>query len=85
MRILHVGATGLIGSAVADALTEDHEVIRAGYSSGHHRVDLGQAESIRALYREVGDVDAVVCTAGIARFGPCRANRGERPALFQRR
>jgi NAD(P)-dependent dehydrogenase (short-subunit alcohol dehydrogenase family) len=70
LRILHVGATGLIGSAVADALAEGHEVIRAGYSSGHHRVDLGQADSIRALYREVGDVDAVVCTAGIARFGP---------------
>jgi NAD(P)-dependent dehydrogenase (short-subunit alcohol dehydrogenase family) len=69
VRILHVGATGLIGSAVANALAERHQVIRAGYSSGDHRVDLGESESIRALFGEVGEVDAVVCTAGIARFG----------------
>lgn len=67
--MLLVGATGLIGSALAEVLAERHEVVRVGRSSGEYRVDLGDPESIRGLFREVGDLDAVVCTAGVARFG----------------
>jgi NAD(P)-dependent dehydrogenase (short-subunit alcohol dehydrogenase family) len=69
VKILHVGATGLIGSAVADALAARHEVVRVGYSSGERTVDLADPGSIQALYDAVDAVDAVVCTAGIARFG----------------
>lgn len=65
-----MGATGLIGSAVADALAARHEVVRVGYSSGERTVDLADADSIRALFGAVEAVDAVVCTAGIARFAP---------------
>jgi len=32
-------------------------------------VDLASPDSIRALYRAVGSFDAVVCTAGLAKFG----------------
>jgi NAD(P)-dependent dehydrogenase (short-subunit alcohol dehydrogenase family) len=71
MRILHVGATGTIGTAVADALAaRGHEVVRVGASSGDLTVDLADPASIAALYEACGAVDAVVCTAGIARFGP---------------
>jgi NAD(P)-dependent dehydrogenase (short-subunit alcohol dehydrogenase family) len=70
MRVLVVGATGTIGSAVADALeTRGHEVLRAGSSRGDLRVDLASPESIDALYRRAGLLDAVVCAAGVARFG----------------
>lgn len=70
MRILHVGATGLIGSAVADVLeARGHEVVRVGSSSGDHTVDLADKGAIDALYAEVGRVGAVVCTAGVAAFG----------------
>jgi len=70
MRILHVGATGTIGTAVADALAaRGHEIVRVGASDGDFTVDLGDPSSIEALYEAVGPVDAVVCTAGIARFG----------------
>lgn len=75
MRICVVGGTGLIGSAVADALSDRHEVVRVGHSSGEYRVDLGSKESIEALYREVGPVDAVASAAGNAAFGPL----GEHP------
>jgi NAD(P)-dependent dehydrogenase (short-subunit alcohol dehydrogenase family) len=70
MRILVVGGTGTIGEAVVSALEErGHAVVRAGRSGGDHRVDLSDPSSIEALYAAVGPVDAVVCTAGVARFG----------------
>jgi len=71
MRVLHVGATGTIGEAVAKAIEEaGHDVVRVGHSSGDHTVDLADKASIASLYDEVGSVDAVVCTAGVAAFGP---------------
>ncbi|MDX1492434.1 MAG: short chain dehydrogenase [Longimicrobiales bacterium] len=71
MRALLVGGTGTIGSAVAAVLEEaGHEVVRVGHSSGDHTVDLSDPASIEALYDAVGTVEAVVCTAGAAVFGP---------------
>jgi NAD(P)-dependent dehydrogenase (short-subunit alcohol dehydrogenase family) len=70
MRVLIVGATGTIGKAVADPLSKNHEVIRAGFRAGDYRVDLGSKASIEALYKSVGKVDAVVSTAGAASFAP---------------
>lgn len=70
MRILIVGATGTIGSEVARLLGERHEVLAASHRSGDLTVDLAEPASIRALYDRVGQVDAVVSTAGQARFQP---------------
>ena len=69
MRVAVVGATGLIGSAVAAALAERHEVVRGSRSAGV-RVDIGDASSIERFLGEVGPVDAVVCCAGRPRWGP---------------
>ena len=63
MKIMIVGATGVIGDAVTTILAEDHETIRVGYQDGDHQVDLGSITSISALYEEVGAVDAVISTA----------------------
>ena len=71
MRVLLVGGTGTIGGAVAGALeAAGHEVVRVGSSSGEHTVDLADKASIESLYDAVGEAEAVVCAAGIARFGP---------------
>jgi NAD(P)-dependent dehydrogenase (short-subunit alcohol dehydrogenase family) len=70
MRILLVGATGTIGEAVAAALGDRHEVIRASRSNAEEQVDLGDPESIRDLFSRVGPVDAVVSAAGQAAFKP---------------
>ena len=70
MRVLVVGATGTIGSAVVDLLTGEHEVIAAGHSSGDHQVDLASPVSIRELFEAVGRVDAVISCAGVATFRP---------------
>ncbi|UWR78968.1 short chain dehydrogenase [Phaeobacter inhibens] len=70
MKILIVGATGLIGGAVANALSANHEIISAGYSDGDVKVDLGSKASIEAMFRAIGTVDAVISTAGLAGFAP---------------
>ena len=70
MRILVIGATGTIGRAIVEALASRHEVISASHHSAPLTVDLGQPDSIRALYQAAGPLDAVVCAAGQARFAP---------------
>ena len=70
MKILLVGASGTLGGAVALALAGRHEIVPVRHRAGPLRVDLAEPASIRALYAEVGSVDAVVSTAGAARFGP---------------
>ncbi|MDA8413889.1 MAG: short chain dehydrogenase [Desulfobacteraceae bacterium] len=70
MRILVIGGTGTIGREVAKALAVNHEVVIASRSGGVLRVDIADQESVETMYREAGAFDAVVCTAGSARFGP---------------
>jgi len=67
MKVLVVGASGLIGAGVADALSVNHDVIRASRSSAVS-VDLTKPESIAAMYSAVGKVDAVVSCAGKVTF-----------------
>jgi NAD(P)-dependent dehydrogenase (short-subunit alcohol dehydrogenase family) len=69
MRILLVGATGTIGSEIAKALQERHEVVAASRRSGIH-VDIEDPSSVRSMYREAGTVDAVICAVGSAVFKP---------------
>jgi NAD(P)-dependent dehydrogenase (short-subunit alcohol dehydrogenase family) len=73
MKILVVGATGTIGAAVADALGERHEVLRASHTRSVLQVDLADTNSIKRLYTKVGRVDAVVSVSGQAAFRPLRA------------
>ena len=73
MRILVIGATGTIGRAIVEALAARHDVIPASHRSTPLTVDLAQPDSIRALYRAIGPVDAVVSAAGQARFAPLAA------------
>jgi len=68
VRVLVVGASGVLGRAVVSAL-QGHEVMAAARTSGH-TVDLGDAASIAALYAAVGPVDAVACAAGRTPFKP---------------
>lgn len=67
MKVLLVGATGLIGKGVAAALSTTHEVIHASRSSDIS-VDLNDAASIAAMLKRVGKVDAIASTAGHVPF-----------------
>ncbi|MCL9653695.1 short chain dehydrogenase [Pseudomonas protegens] len=70
MKILLIGANGTIGSAVDRELSQRHEVIRIGRSSGDFQVDISDAQSIRALFEKTGRFDALVCAAGNVTFAP---------------
>lgn len=70
MRILVVGASGTIGQAVVERLSDRHDIIRAGRSGADVQVDITSEESIRAMYEAVGSVDAVISATGGAHFGP---------------
>jgi NAD(P)-dependent dehydrogenase (short-subunit alcohol dehydrogenase family) len=71
MKIIVIGATGTIGSAVVNALEGRHEVVRIS-RHGRPAVDYARPESIDALFASVGDVDAVISCAGSAVFKPLR-------------
>lgn len=67
MRVLVIGGSGQLGTAVADALSERHDVLRASRSSGI-RVDVTDEHSVRHMWAKVGRVDAVACAAGKTPF-----------------
>ena len=69
MRILIIGATGTIGSAVRSELASRHEIITAGRNRADIFVDITSSESITTMYQAVGKVDAVISTTGSAYFG----------------
>ena len=69
MKILIVGANGLLGSAAVAALKGRHEVIEASRSSGVS-VDLAEPDSIRRMFDQVGTVDAVISCTGSVPFKP---------------
>ena len=70
MRVLIVGATGLIGKEIVRLLSPEHEVIGASRNGPDQSVDLTDKASIVSMYQQLGDVDAVICTAGAAKFAP---------------
>lgn len=72
MKILIIGATGAIGSAVVNELSSEHEMITAGRNNADIFVDITSPESITSMYQAAGKVDAVISTPGDAYFGPLR-------------
>jgi len=77
MRIVIVGASGAVGKAAVDALSGRHEIIRVGRTSGDVQMDIEDTDSICAMYRQVGKVDAVVSAVGHVHFGPLHETKGE--------
>jgi NAD(P)-dependent dehydrogenase (short-subunit alcohol dehydrogenase family) len=78
MRVLLVGCTGTIGTAVSATLTErGHTVIGASRHSRDYPVDIDSPQDIEALIERVGTVDAIACAAGHAAYGRIENLRGE--------
>jgi nucleoside-diphosphate-sugar epimerase len=76
MKVVVIGATGTIGSAVCDALSTNYEVVRVS-RSGPVKADLEDAATLRRLFENVRDIDAVVsCAGNTARRKPL-AEQGE--------
>jgi NAD(P)-dependent dehydrogenase (short-subunit alcohol dehydrogenase family) len=63
MKVLIIGASGKIGSAIVRELTSDTTLITANHTSGDFTVDLGNAASIAQLFAKTGPLDGIVCAA----------------------
>lgn len=70
MKIVIVGASGTIGSAVSNLLANQHEIVRVGHSQGDALVDMTDGASIDALFEGIGPFDALVVASGNVAFAP---------------
>ena len=70
MKILLIGGTGTIGKCLAERLGSQHQVIIAAKNSGDLQFDLSDSQSIESLYAQTGPLDAMICIAGEAKWGP---------------
>lgn len=68
MRILIIGGNGTIGRKLVERLSEKHEIVIAGRNSGDVLVDFSDSESLKAMFDQVGKLDAIVCMAGEAKW-----------------
>jgi NAD(P)-dependent dehydrogenase (short-subunit alcohol dehydrogenase family) len=73
MKIIIIGATGVIGSKVTASLGKDHQVIRAGSKTGDVHLDITSPASIENFFKGVGSFDALISTTGNGHFGPLPA------------
>ena len=64
LKILLIGATGVLGRAVAAELVARHDIVTAGSKSGLIRIDIADPKSIEAGLDAAGALDAVVSAAG---------------------
>ena len=69
MKIIVVGASGTLGSAVVRELGARHDIIRAGRQGADVQVDITDRASIERMYAQIGAFDAVACAAGEVHFG----------------
>lgn len=64
MKIVIIGASGKIGSKVADALSNRHDIVRVGVSSGDVQCDYTNVKSIQRMYKAIAHFDALIAVAG---------------------
>ena len=64
MKIIIIGATGIIGKNITRAVENNHEVIKAGSKSGDLQVDMTSLDSIKEFFSKTGSFDALVIAAG---------------------
>jgi NAD(P)-dependent dehydrogenase (short-subunit alcohol dehydrogenase family) len=63
MKIILLGASGIIGSEIDRALSPNHEIIRAG-RNGDVKVDYTDTQSVKNMFEQVGKFDALITAVG---------------------
>ena len=76
-RVLVVGASGLLGRNIATVLGDTAEVVEASRSGSSEIVDITHPRSIEQLFGRIGEVDAVICVAGMVPFLPWQETTGQ--------
>ena len=70
MKILIVGGNGTIGKKVTEYFSQNNEVLIAGRKSGDLLVDISNSDSITEMFKNARKIDAIICTAGTAKWAP---------------
>lgn len=68
MKILIIGGTGTIGKHVSEALRKKHDLIIAGKTSGDIQVEISDSASIKKMFENTGNLDAIISIAGEAKW-----------------
>lgn len=68
MKALVVGSNGTIGKAVVELLKEKGIEVIGASRSGSPALDITNNSNIETFYKNLGEVDAIVCAAGDAAF-----------------
>lgn len=64
MKIIVLGASGIIGQEIVKGLAPNHDIIKAGVRRGDVTVDYTDSNSIRAMLEKVGAFDAFIVAVG---------------------
>ncbi len=64
MKIIIVGASGRIGSEIDEILSEKHDIVRVGATSGDIQCDYTNASSVTSMFETIGSFDALIAVAG---------------------
>lgn len=70
MKIIIVGATGTMGKHLTSAFENEHEIIKVASNGGDIPTDITSTASIENMFKEVGQFDALISTAGPTFVGP---------------
>ncbi len=68
MKIALIGATGTIGKSVSRLLSAQHQIIKIGNRSGDFMMDIASKSSIKDVFGNIGQVDAIVSAVGSVAF-----------------
>lgn len=68
MKMLIIGGNGTIGRRVTAHFRKKHEVIIGGRSGADIEVDIADSQSIQSALEKIGELDAILCIAGEAKW-----------------
>ncbi len=71
-KVLLIGASGLLGANIAKALEGKVQIIASSLHNFNYSVDISDEHSLKNLFEKVGEVDGIICTAGLANFADWR-------------
>src|SRR5690554_3349560 len=64
-----IGASGVIGNAIRQQLTENRYDVIATSRRSTPGIDIEKSESITEFFADKKDIDVIICAAGNASFG----------------
>lgn len=68
MKVIVIGGSGTIGSAVVRELSQRHQILIAGHTEGDLICDIASEDSIRNMFEKAGEFHALIVAAGMVHF-----------------